>query len=468
MHDFDMSQQAPKRLRSQSRDSITTATSEIGPESTVSRESKYSIYQDARYPALLESQGSHMGESASGLLADELAACESLFTSAVTLPSEPLLKEGRFRRFLGVLENKSELRVCIDLHPRLVPSAELLSLHSEGPFGDIVDGYNDRWTKAMVFYKKLPQPDRTVAFRESALTDEQRSKLAILPEVNSLFSVREGMCFPFLTCEVKCGKQALELADRSNANSMTIATRARVELYRRAGRLADIHRRVSGFSISHDDKSVRIYAHYAEVFGERPLYYRYLLRAFDCRDKNGQDRWTTYQFVINVYTHFAPQHLKNLRSIIDEIPSSMMRSMDSTVTANDLPGDSDSQEIPGTASTSQQGDGFVRPESIRGRTTVKQQLQQMQEDARAREQRLTEQLEKQRIESQAQLIQQLEKQRQESQAQISQLEALYKQQSSLQEQRHKEQMARQEKQTAKQEKRYTDQIDLLKSLLPGR
>lgn len=122
-----------------------------------------------------------------------------------------------------------------------------------------------------MFYKKLSQPDRTVAFRESVLTHEQRSQLAILPEVNSLFSVREGMCFPFLTCEVKCAKQALGLADRPNVNSMTIATRARVELYHRAGRLADIHRRVSGFSISHDDKSVRIYAHYAEVgvFGER-------------------------------------------------------------------------------------------------------------------------------------------------------------------------------------------------------
>lgn len=365
-----------------------------------------------------------MRESPSGLLQEELAFCQTLFTTLVTLPAEPLLEGGRFRQFLNLLENRSELRVCVDLHPRLVPSAELLSLDNDGRFCDIVDGYNDRWNKAVVFYKKLPQPDRTVAFRESALTDEQRSKLDILPEVNSVFSVREGMCFPFLTCEVKCGKQALDIADRPNANSMTIATRGKVELYRRAGRAAEIHRRVSSFSISHDDKSVRIYAHYAEINGDKTRYYRHLLRSFDYRDQDGQDRWTTYRFVVNVYTKFASANLLAIRSTIDQLPTPATCSMESTVTAGEVPRDSDSQEIPCTPATSQQEDAFVKPELHRGRTTVKQQLQQMQE--------------------------QLEKQRQEARTQISQLETLYKEQ------------------IAQQEQRYKEQIDLLKSLPPGR
>lgn len=46
----------------------------------------------------------------------------------------------------------------------------------------------------------------------------------------------------------------------------------------------------SGLSISHDDKSVLIYAHYAEINGDKTRYYRHLLRSFDCRDQDGQDR----------------------------------------------------------------------------------------------------------------------------------------------------------------------------------
>ena len=39
------------------------------------------------------------------------------------------------------------------------------------------------------------------------------------------------MYFPFLTCEVKCGAAALDVADRQNAHSMTLAVRGIVELF---------------------------------------------------------------------------------------------------------------------------------------------------------------------------------------------------------------------------------------------
>ncbi len=38
------------------------------------------------------------------------------------------------------------------------------------------------------------------------------------------------MYFPFLTCEVKCGSAALDIADWQNAHSMTIAMREEIEL----------------------------------------------------------------------------------------------------------------------------------------------------------------------------------------------------------------------------------------------
>jgi hypothetical protein len=40
------------------------------------------------------------------------------------------------------------------------------------------------------------------------------------------------MLFSFLTCEVKCGSAGLDIADRQNAHSMTLAVRAIVELFK--------------------------------------------------------------------------------------------------------------------------------------------------------------------------------------------------------------------------------------------
>jgi len=53
------------------------------------------------------------------------------------------------------------------------------------------------------------------------------------------------MYFPFLTCEVKCGSAALDIADRQNAHSMTLAVRGVVELFRLEKREKEFHRESS-------------------------------------------------------------------------------------------------------------------------------------------------------------------------------------------------------------------------------
>ena len=63
------------------------------------------------------------------------------------------------------------------------------------------------------------------------------------------------MYFPFLTCEVKCGAAALDIADRQNAHSMTMAVRGIVELFRLVKREKELHREILAFSISHDQRN---------------------------------------------------------------------------------------------------------------------------------------------------------------------------------------------------------------------
>ncbi|PQE24641.1 reverse transcriptase protein [Rutstroemia sp. NJR-2017a WRK4] len=55
------------------------------------------------------------------------------------------------------------------------------------------------------------------------------------------------MYFPFLTCEVKCSAGALDVADRQNAHTMTLAVRGIVELFRLVKREKDLHREILAF-----------------------------------------------------------------------------------------------------------------------------------------------------------------------------------------------------------------------------
>ncbi|KAK1809555.1 hypothetical protein LTR12_016089 [Friedmanniomyces endolithicus] len=115
----------------------------------------------------------------------------------------------------------------------------------------------------------------------------------------SYFMATYYMYFPFLTCEVKCGAAALDVADRQNAHSMTLAVRGVVELLRRAKREKDVDREILAFSISHDHSTVRSYGHYQE---------------------DGKEKWTAYKFMKNVYDVWMPTHFARIRSVIDELP----------------------------------------------------------------------------------------------------------------------------------------------------
>jgi hypothetical protein len=128
------------------------------------------------------------------------------------------------------------------------------------------------------------------------------------------------MHFPFLTCEVKCGAAALDVADRQNAHSMAVALRGVVDLFRLVKREKELHREILAFSILHDDRTVRICGHYPVINGKDTTYYRYPIRTFDFTELDSEDKWTAYKFTKNVYDIWMPKHFKRICSVIDELP----------------------------------------------------------------------------------------------------------------------------------------------------
>jgi hypothetical protein len=87
--------------------------------------------------------------------------------------------------------------------------------------------------------------------------------------------------YPFLTCEVQCGNAALDIADRQNAYSMTMAVRGIVELFRLVERETELHQEILAFLISHNYRRVRIYGHYPTINGNKTTFYCHPIYTFD-------------------------------------------------------------------------------------------------------------------------------------------------------------------------------------------
>jgi len=125
------------------------------------------------------------------------------------------------------------------------------------------------------------------------------------------------MHFPFLTKEVKTGVMGLLIADNQNAHSVTIAVRAVVELFKLVGREKELHQEIIAFAISHDDESVRLYAHYPFIDGDKVTIWRHTIDRYYLDPKT---KWNTWTFTKNVFDVFSTMHLERIRSAIDDIP----------------------------------------------------------------------------------------------------------------------------------------------------
>ena len=129
------------------------------------------------------------------------------------------------------------------------------------------------------------------------------------------------MYFPFLTYEVKYGAAALDFANRQNAQSISVALRALVVLFRYVKREKELYREILAFSISHDHRSVRIYGYYAVIEDDKTTFYRHLIREFSFTEQDGKEKWTALKFVKNVYDVHMPKVHKLICSAINDLPA---------------------------------------------------------------------------------------------------------------------------------------------------
>ena len=309
------------------------APSSVVPSSTTPsdqkpREVKSAPYQDPRYKLLLSTKGSFMEESVLEITEKSRESFLNLLHAKQTVPKDSLFRNDVFKRTCQNIQDRNETRVIRDISLLIVPSAETLATYGADHLNMLTESTNEGWNNSFPLTGTRPQPDFSVGFKREAFTKVQLDKLApfignFISGDQSYFMATYYMYFPFLTCEVKCGTAALDIADRQNAHSMTLAVRATVELFRLAGREMELHREILAFSISHDHRSVRIYGHYPVIDGKDTTFYRHPIHEFSFTALDGKEKWTAYKFTKNVYDAWMPNHHKRLCSAIDQIPADL-------------------------------------------------------------------------------------------------------------------------------------------------
>lgn len=264
-----------------------------------------------------------MRKSELGITNGSKDLCQRLLELEQTIPKDSLFEAGVFDKLCEMIQNRNEAKVIQDVSRLIVPSAQTLAIYGARHLKVLVESVNEGWDNSVPITKPRPQPDYSVGFGREAFTDEQLRRLQ--PFVGNLtdtsyFMATFYLYFPFLTCEVKCGAAALDIADRQNSHSTAIAVRAIIELFKLVKCEQEVNREILAFSISHDHTAVRIYGHYAILEEEKINIYRHPIHKFDFTALDGKEKWTAYKFTRNIYDIWMPTHLKKICSAIDQIP----------------------------------------------------------------------------------------------------------------------------------------------------
>ncbi|ATY67240.1 hypothetical protein A9K55_000341 [Cordyceps militaris] len=325
MERFLARKKSKSSLRSRKRSEPGSASSTT-PSDQRPREEKSAQYRDPRYKTLLETKGSFMDESALAIVDESRDMISVMLSSQQAVPKNTLFRDDLFKKTCRRVEDRNEARVMRDITPLIVPSAEILAIYGASELDCLMESMNEGWSNSLPLTGTRPQPDYSVGFKRDTFTEDQLKRLSpfigdFIAGDQSFFMATYQIYFPFLTCEVKCGAAALDIADRQNAHSMTLAVRAIVELFRLVGREGEVNRQILAFSISHDHRIVRIYGHYAVIQDKDTKYYRHPVHTFDFTTLDGKEKWTAYCFTRNIYDIWMPAHLTKICSAIDKLPS---------------------------------------------------------------------------------------------------------------------------------------------------
>lgn len=332
---------------------------------------------------------------------DSQKLCRELLKGKRTKVKTSIFTVKQFARALNRVRDLNECRVVRDVTPWIVPSAEILWLLDELKLDYIGDGLSTEWTRCIPMGSKKPKPDYIAALLKQAYTQEEIDKLENYTTSERLFWFTPELSFPFLICEAKPAAVGLNEADRQNIHSGSIAVRAIFMLYQEAfgqaapHRVHELYGKILVFSISHNHDQVSLYGHFAVAESSSLKFHRYLINLFSLTAQDGENQYTAYNFVQNVYEQFAPAHLKRIKDAAAHLPTPVQRTRPSFAASNTSVDEPDSEQDSQEAAF--QGERQIMPPPSIPNTAEREQLEAEREKLEAEREKLEAEREKSRM-----------------------------------------------------------------------
>jgi hypothetical protein len=281
-------------------------------------------YQDSRYTTQLEANGSFM-KKYRGELPEEAKTFNNEFRRMLEkeqpVPKDSLFSDDRFEDTMEMIQDRNEAFITQTIIQLMFPHVQAMTVRGANHLSPFIQSFDQGWNKCKTITPTRPQPDSAIGFRATEFSAGQLEKLQ--PYLGGLdakydFRATLHMYFPFLTCEVKRGNVGLDIADRQNAHSMTIAVRGLVALFRLVGREQEVYGKILTVSISFDHRVARIYGYLPIIKGQVTEVWREQIDAFDFSSPEGGHRWKCHQYSLNALDA-GLQLLERIRSAIDDL-----------------------------------------------------------------------------------------------------------------------------------------------------
>ncbi|KAL9025717.1 MAG: hypothetical protein Q9196_005509 [Gyalolechia fulgens] len=177
-----------------------------------------------------------IGLSKLRIIQEDKDLCMTLLAQRYSVPRDSLFEDHLFELTYADIANRNEARVIQNIGRLITPAPEEHYRRGVTEFKHLIEAVNECWLMAILMVQgPRQQPDFGVGFRRSAFSPAQLHKLQ--PAIGdykaaSRITATFDMLFPFLTDEMKCGKQSLIIAGRKNAHNGAWAANAVVDLYR--------------------------------------------------------------------------------------------------------------------------------------------------------------------------------------------------------------------------------------------
>ncbi|KAK8233040.1 hypothetical protein HDK77DRAFT_58050 [Phyllosticta capitalensis] len=224
------------------------------------------------------------------------------------------LHDSIFARIHQMTRKTPEAKIVSDVGPLVVPHLHHLYYLGDDSLVYLTESFDQPWSHCIPSLgSNCPTPDYAVGFDfRKAFTRQQR---AVLKELEFTLTTNfhlatEDLAFPFFTCEAKesCAAPSLEEAQFQNVETSLIAMRGLIELFQRAKSQHLINQEILTFSAIYNDRDVHIYAHFADVYSQDPVFYRHQIGNFEWV----KSKWTTFKLIKNIYKIWAPIHYQRI------------------------------------------------------------------------------------------------------------------------------------------------------------